>query len=382
VNALGAVGVAHWGSQGSFSWKAGRPMSEPSSVAVHEFAQLLAGRVPDERLAAVRRTLADGQAAAAVAAAVALATEHEVPLLAESIETARSLTGDPGALDPVRPAAGYPRLPFRFSELDPDQQFEADDLDLVMAEAAQARRAQIAGVWRAWRYPLDDDEPAAGSAAADPGDLARPHRVYVVQIPDGAAAPVLAGELQAALDGHGDAGVELVGLDSTPPPYQAAALAASALLWSAQDEELSFTDGPPFRIARVFDFARPDTGPGFDPGHRVVTDPAERERLLEYLTSGTLVLHTTARTQDVLNPAAGQVVPGSFRTDGEWIWTDAVAYYLQQHDLAPDEELAAHIDARWQDGDLDAETDAETAVEAANFLLDPPAEQARQAPAR
>jgi len=342
-------------------------MSEPSSVAVHEFAQLLAGWVPDDRLAAMRRTLGDGQAAAAADAAVALAAEHQVPLLAESIETARSLTGEPSALDAVRPVAGYPRLPFRFSELDPDNQFEADDLDLVMAEAAQARRAQIAGVWRAWRYPPDDDQSVP------------PHRVYVVQIPDGAAAPALTGELQAALDGHGDAGVEVVGLDTAPPPYQAAALAASALLWSAQDEELSFTDGPPFRIARVFDFARPDTGPGFDPGHRVVTDPAERERLLEYLTSGTLVLHTTARTPDVLNPAAGQVVPGSFRTDGEWIWTDAVAYYLQQHDLAPDQELAAHIDARWRDGDLDAETDYETAIEAANFLLDPPPEHARQA---
>ena len=75
---------------------------------------------------------------------------------------------------------------------------------------------------------------------------------------------------------------------------------------------------------------------------------------------------------------AGQVVPASFRTDGEWIWTDTVAYYLDQHGLAPDEELARHIDARWQAGDRDPETDYETAVQAANFLLYPPAEFARQ----
>ena len=104
----------------------------------------------------------------------------------------------------------------------------------------------------------------------------------------------------------------------------------------------------------------------------MVTDAAERDRLLEYLTSCTLVLHTTARTADVLDPAAGQVVPSSFRTDGEWIWTDAVPYYLQQQSLAPHEELAAHIQARWQADDPDAETDDETAVEAANFLLYPP----------
>ena len=137
-----------------------------------------------------------------------------------------------------------------------------------------------------------------------------------------------------------------------PPPYQAAALEGSALLWSAQDDE------PPFKIARVFDFAKPDTGPGFHPEHRVVTDAAERDRMLEYLTSGTPVLHTTARTRDVLNPDAGQVVPTSFRTDGEWIWTDTVAYYLEQHGMAPDEELAAHIEARWQAGDTSAETDS------------------------
>jgi hypothetical protein len=70
----------------------------------------------------------------------------------------------------------------------------------------------------------------------------------------------------------------------------------------------------------------------------VVTDSAERDRMLQYLTSGTPVLHTTARTRDVLSPAAGQVVPTSFRTDGEW-----------------------------------------TAVVAANFLLYPPLEHARQA---
>ncbi|HEY2441838.1 MAG TPA: hypothetical protein VGI31_01760 [Streptosporangiaceae bacterium] len=138
-------------------------------------------------------------------------------------------------------------------------------------------------------------------------------------------------------------------------------------------------EAPPFKIARVFDFAKPGTGPGFHPGHRVITDSAERDRMLQYLTSGTPVLHTTARTRDVLDPGAGQVVPGSFRTDGEWIWTDAAAYYLEQRGLAPDEDLAAHIDARWRAGDADAETDYETAVAAADFLLHPPPEHARKA---
>jgi hypothetical protein len=341
---------------------------EPSDVAVHEFVQLLAGWVPDEELAAVRRTLGDGQVAAAASAAVAMVAEHDVPLLAGDIETARSLAGEPAALDGVEPAAEYPWPPFEFSMLGPDEALEADDLDRVMAEAAQAHSAHIAGVWRTWRFPpTGPDEPDAGNEDAD-----LVHRVYLVQVPNGAVAPVLAGELQAALDGHGDAGVEVTALDATLLPYQAAALEDSALLWSAEDE------GPPFRIARVFDYAKPDTGPGFHPEHRVVTDAAEVDRLLEYLTSGSSVLHTTARSHDVIDSAAGQVVPTSFRTDGEWIWTDTVAYYLEQHGLAPDEELAAHIEARWQAGNTDAETDQETAIEAANFLLYPPPEYARE----
>jgi hypothetical protein len=137
-------------------------------------------------------------------------------------------------------------------------------------------------------------------------------------------------------------------------------------------------DGPPFKIARVYDFAGPDTGRGFEPGHRVVTDSHERDRMLQYLTSGTPVLHSVARSQDVVKPDAGQVVPASFRTDGEWIWTDTVAYYLERYGLAPDEELAAHIDARWQAGNLDAETDYETAVGAAICLLYPPLEDVRE----
>jgi hypothetical protein len=364
---------------------------EPSGAAVHEFVQHLAGWVPDEKLAAVRQTLADGEPAVAAAAAVALAAEHDVPLLAEDIDAARSLTGKPGALKDVRPVDRYPRLPFWFSSFGPDERLDADALDEVITEAAQARSALIAGLWRAWRFPPDGfGELDAGdeampdeirpSAAIDPDDPGQAHRVYVVQVPDGDVAPGLTGELQSVLAGQGDAGVEVIGLETVPPPYQAAALEGSALLWSAQDDEPAFEkEGPPFKIARVFDFAKPDTGPGFDPGHRVVTDSEERDRLLAYLSSGTPVLHTTARTQDVLNPAAGQVVPGSFRTDGEWIWTDTVSYYLEQHGLAPDEELAAHIDARWQAGDVDAETDYDTAVEAANFLLYPPPEYDRKA---
>jgi hypothetical protein len=331
--------------------------------------QLLAGWVPDGQLTAARQTLAGGQSAAAATAAVAMVAEFGVPLPAMDIEAARSLVSEPGALADIEPAAQHPALPFRFSAYTAHEFLDADDLDRVMTGAAQSRSDQIAGLWRTWRLrPVGFD---------DPQDDGRTFRVYLVQIPDGADAAAIAGELQAAANGHGDVGIEVIARDAVLPPYQAEALDSSVLLWAAEDEEdAGEGDGPPFKIARVFDFVKPDTGPGFLPEHRVVADAAERDRMLAYLASGTPVLYTTARTQDIVNPEAGQVVPTSFRTDGTWMWTDTVAYYLEQHGLAPDEELAAHIEACYQAGDTSAGTDSRMTVDAANFLLYPPTQPA------
>src|ERR1700678_1459510 len=94
--------------------------NEPSVVAVHEFVQLLAGWVPDEELAAVRRTLADDQPATAAASAVALAAKHHVPLSAEDIKAASSLAAEPGPFDDKKPVRQSPVLPFWFSALDPE----------------------------------------------------------------------------------------------------------------------------------------------------------------------------------------------------------------------------------------------------------------------
>jgi hypothetical protein len=388
---------------------------------VHAFLQLLAGWVPDWELAQARQDLGDGEAAAAAAAAAAMVAEYDVPLLAPDLDAARALSGEPGVLDGVQPVPQYPRLPFRFSEFGPDEDFELelDDVDEIMIEAALEPGAHVAGLWRSWRYPPDGFEepdlfegdeadlaapgdspddpgepgPAAGdpahddssddpdqeedlrpTGAADPDDPTRVFRVYIAQVTDGALAPAVAGLLHAALEDVADAGIEVIDLNSEPTPYQAEALAQSALVW-AEGEDTE----PPFRIARVFDFADPVTGPGFAMGHRIVTEQEERDRLLQFLSGGTVILHTMARMKDVLNPDGDEVVPTSFRSDGEWIWTDTVTYYLEYYGLAPDAELVEHIDARWRAGLFDSETDHETAIQAANFVLYPPSPQAGEA---
>jgi hypothetical protein len=136
--------------------------------------------------------------------------------------------------------------------------------------------------------------------------------------------------------------------------------------------------GPEFELARIFDFADPVTGPGFEPGHRVITDQDERDRLLGYLRGGAMVMTSTTRMRDVVDPEQGEVVPMTFRTDGTWIWTDTVVYYLDRHGMAPDARLAAHIEAMCARGE-DPGADLDTATRAADFLLYPP-EGSEQAP--
>ncbi|HEY5988161.1 MAG TPA: hypothetical protein VIV12_17570 [Streptosporangiaceae bacterium] len=103
----------------------------------------------------------------------------------------------------------------------------------------------------------------------------------------------------------------------------------------------------------------------------MISDPAQRDRLLEYLRGGAMVLLSTTRMRDVLYSGAPVAVPMNFRTDGEWIWADTVEYYLTHHGIVPDADLTAHIEARLAQGQTVPDTDHDTAVRAADFLLRP-----------
>ncbi|MFJ9809117.1 hypothetical protein ACIRTB_12890 [Streptomyces sp. NPDC101158] len=100
---------------------------------------------------------------------------------------------------------------------------------------------------------------------------------------------------------------------------------------------------PEFRLASVFDHADPVTGPGFAADHAVVEDPELLALLLERLAAGTPVLATPVLMDDVLDPSRVAEVPLTFRTDGRWVWTDTVTYYLERYALAPDPELIGYL---------------------------------------
>jgi hypothetical protein len=72
---------------------------------------------------------------------------------------------------------------------------------------------------------------------------------------------------------------------------------------------------------------------------------AEKERVLAYLDSAPVVLAARSYDTDAFDPGRPAAVPLNFRTDGSWIWPGAVAYYLREHEVAPDPELLTHIRA-------------------------------------
>jgi hypothetical protein len=76
-----------------------------------------------------------------------------------------------------------------------------------------------------------------------------------------------------------------------------------------------------------------------------LADADERERITGYLRAGKPILMTTALQPDRLDPARGKAVGSSYRTDGSWVWSDALTYYVRVHDLAPEDEFYRHIRA-------------------------------------
>jgi hypothetical protein len=85
---------------------------------------------------------------------------------------------------------------------------------------------------------------------------------------------------------------------------------------------------------------RPVPEPAGVPGALPVTPPDQRTG-----PGGGAAVRSACVFDDVVDRHRHGAVLANFRTDGTWVWTDTVAYYLEQHHLAPEEELLAHIRA-------------------------------------
>jgi hypothetical protein len=321
-------------------------MNDPYTVELHEILLRVAGWLADDVLASARSRLAEGRNGEVARMLTFAGARTVLPLQDDDLDLLGDLLDDEEVdrdlLETIELAPEFPPVLWRFSETPPvDDGADAPGEDDTALTAALAEGDLVSaitdepgarGLWCAWRTPVDD-------APYPP-----PRPVYVVEIDhdhEDAADPAdLAGRLQEKLSAAGmrDPQVEVLSVGEETPSYQRAARGRGKLLWAAEPE-------PEISVVRIFDAVDPETGPSFAPDRPRVTDEDERKDILDYLREGTELLVTSGTLDDVVEPERGSVVPMNFRTDGVWVWTDTVTYYLEEHHLAPDPDLLEHIRA-------------------------------------
>lgn len=136
-----------------------------------------------------------------------------------------------------------------------------------------------------------------------------------------------------------------------PLSGRAAAHLADALCERWHREAMSHAlesaeEAPPPYVARLFDGESPNGTPWFTPTRLRLVDRERRERLAAYLTSGRLVVRVAGRMTDPLAPERGPIVPLNYRTDGSWVWPDALGYYVRTRGVAPELAFLCHVEER------------------------------------
>jgi hypothetical protein len=302
----------------------------PDRLAAHHFLFRFAGRMPDAELARMRTQLADGLLFdlarvldEVVGSGRTALTENEftvVRALLLEAELDPEPAGRAGRIEALEPA------PYTFARhRDPAESNPQDDAlplsvldtaDQLVAEAA-AGIGEVIALWRVYRTSAD-------------GTV---ERVYLAETLRSADVVETVAELQYVLTelGENPPRVEVFREFDELTPYHEAALGSAVLVWT---EQLV-----PARLARVFDGVNAG-GPFFEPDHPRL-EGAEREQVLAYLRGGVAVLDTPGMMDDVVEPDRVASVPVGFRSDGDWIWTDAVTHYLERYHLAPEPELTA-----------------------------------------
>jgi hypothetical protein len=281
----------------------------------------LAGRVSDEDLAFMRLCVADAETDEAVDVLAAALGTGRLPLTAEEADVAgavlRGQGADAGLVDLAPTLDRLPEPPYSF--LAPP----ADEPAAELVDVAVAAADLVGGLRGLWWVRRSSDLAMVGLWLAEAEALAD--------------TVELTAELQDGLAGAGDMPprVEVFAEGADLTPYHDAALAEAKLVWTA-------TDAPEPLVARVFDGADPRTGPFFAP-ERPRLEGGEREQLLAYLGAADTLLTGFGYLDDIVEPGNVGVVPVDFRSDGRWIWTDAVTYYLERYGIAPDPGLAAHV---------------------------------------
>jgi hypothetical protein len=307
----------------------GTRTTAPAGAELYALLQGLAGRIPDDALAEMRLCLADGELGE-LASLLADEVFAGLGLTEDEAAPARALLewsgAGPGFVDRTPRLDSPPDVPYRFggeygtSAADVERRADEPDAFDASVIAVAERVGGLVGIWRVFRH--SEDGPA--------------RRLYLAEAEAGADVLEPVAEIQYALtEANDDTPRVEVFTESVPlPPYQEAALDGATLVWAASDT--------PVRLARAFDGADPAGGPYFDPDHPRL-DRSDAVRVLTYLTRGEAVVDPAGCLDDLLDEGRPGAVPLGFRSDGRWVWPDAVAYYLAYHDLAPEPDLVAYV---------------------------------------
>lgn len=100
-----------------------------------------------------------------------------------------------------------------------------------------------------------------------------------------------------------------------------------------------------FRFATVADGTDDAGRPFLAPERGKIGSPDEEQRIARYLRGGELLLLVPGHVTDIFDPRKGAVVPASSRTDGVWIWSEGLEYYLQQYGVVPEPDFSRAIRA-------------------------------------
>ncbi|WP_157419718.1 hypothetical protein [Actinomadura kijaniata] len=98
------------------------------------------------------------------------------------------------------------------------------------------------------------------------------------------------------------------------------------------------------RYQQSMPLARPPRPDDLEAWRRPGLSPEERDAVLRYLR-GAPVVFDGGFAPDAFAPDRPERVPDVHRTDGVWIWSEAVAHHLQHHGITPEPGLLEHIRA-------------------------------------
>ncbi|MFC4107210.1 hypothetical protein ACFOX0_14910 [Micromonospora zhanjiangensis] len=112
----------------------------------------------------------------------------------------------------------------------------------------------------------------------------------------------------------------------------------------AAEEEKLPPGTPRMRLAAAVDGVRDATGTAVLPTARL--HEAERPAVVAYLREAPLVAVAWGYDEDPFDPDRVQVVPLNMRTDGEWVWSESLAYFADRYGVPPEPDFLRHMAQR------------------------------------